>query len=104
MTDGERQPTMAPTPMRVGTGQAGMRAAGAGATFRLPPEVLILPGVDEPLLAAPASLALAWKLLWLATDMYPQGKDLYGAFLLGEHTAVDQALVRQLMPRELEGM
>ncbi|RLK09765.1 nucleotidyltransferase AbiEii toxin of type IV toxin-antitoxin system [Micromonospora sp. M71_S20] len=72
-----------------------------GERLPLPPEVLILPDVDEPLLAAPASLALAWKLLWLATDMYPQGKDLYDAVLLAEHTTVDQALVRQLMRPEL---
>ncbi|MEV0430555.1 nucleotidyl transferase AbiEii/AbiGii toxin family protein [Micromonospora sp. NPDC050495] len=72
-----------------------------GEKLPLPPEVLILPDVDEPVLAAPASLALAWKLLWLATDMYPQGKDLYDAVLLAEHTTVDQALVRQLMRPEL---
>ncbi|MFD2767110.1 nucleotidyl transferase AbiEii/AbiGii toxin family protein [Micromonospora eburnea] len=72
-----------------------------GERLPLPPEVLKLPDVDEPILAAPASLALAWKLLWLATDMYPQGKDLYDAVLLAEHTTVDQALVRQLMRPEL---
>ncbi|GIJ30201.1 hypothetical protein Vqi01_53630 [Micromonospora qiuiae] len=72
-----------------------------GEQLPLPPEVLTLPGVDEPILAAPASLALAWKLLWLATDMYPQGKDLYDAVLLAEHTTVDHALVRQLMRPEL---
>ncbi|MER7441587.1 nucleotidyl transferase AbiEii/AbiGii toxin family protein [Micromonospora avicenniae] len=72
-----------------------------GEKLPLPPEVLILPDVDEPLLAAPAPLALAWKLLWLATDMYPQGKDLYDSVLLAEHTTVDQALVRQLMRPEL---
>ena len=72
-----------------------------GEQLPLPPEVLILPGVDEPILAAPASLALAWKLLWLATDMYPQGKDLYDAVLLAEHTTVDRSLVRQLMRPEL---
>ncbi|MGW3607331.1 nucleotidyl transferase AbiEii/AbiGii toxin family protein [Micromonospora sp. NPDC005161] len=72
-----------------------------GERLPLPPEVLILPDVDESLLAAPASLALAWKPLRLATDMYPQGKDLYDAVLLAEHTAVDQALVRQLMRPEL---
>ncbi|WP_243706020.1 hypothetical protein [Micromonospora sp. KC721] len=31
----------------------------------------------------------------------PQGKDLYDAVLLAEHTTVDQALVRQLMRPEL---
>ncbi|PYC74957.1 hypothetical protein C7C45_03455 [Micromonospora arborensis] len=53
--------------------------------------VLILPDVDKPVLAAPAPLALAWKLLWLATDRYPQGKDLYDAALLAEHTTVTKA-------------
>ncbi|PMR60013.1 hypothetical protein C1A38_16465 [Verrucosispora sp. ts21] len=72
-----------------------------GEHLPLSAEVLILPGVDEPLLAAPAPLALAWKLLWLATDRYPQGKDLYDAVLLAEHTSVDQALVRELMRPEL---
>ncbi|MEU4780227.1 nucleotidyl transferase AbiEii/AbiGii toxin family protein [Micromonospora sp. NPDC023633] len=72
-----------------------------GEELPVPPELLVLPDVNEPLLAAPASLALAWKLLWLATDMYPQGKDLYDAVLLAEHTTVDQALVRQLMRPEL---
>ncbi|MGA4732007.1 nucleotidyl transferase AbiEii/AbiGii toxin family protein [Micromonospora taraxaci] len=72
-----------------------------GEQLPLPPEMLILPDVDKPLLAAPASLSLAWKLLWLATDMYPQGKDLYDAVLLAEHTTVDQSLVRQLMRPEL---
>ncbi|HEX6499845.1 MAG TPA: nucleotidyl transferase AbiEii/AbiGii toxin family protein [Micromonosporaceae bacterium] len=57
-----------------------------GERVPLPPEVLRLPGIDQPLLAAPAALALAWKLLWLATDTYPQGKDLYDAVLLAEHT------------------
>ncbi|MDB5311512.1 MAG: hypothetical protein JWO38_5714 [Gemmataceae bacterium] len=28
--------------------------------------------------------SLAWKLLWLMTDMHPQGKDLYDAVLLAE--------------------
>lgn len=65
------------------------------------PVVLVLPGVDEPVLAAPADLALAWKLQWLATDMYPQGKDLYDAVQLAEHTTVDLDLVRGLVREEL---
>ncbi|WP_433113494.1 nucleotidyl transferase AbiEii/AbiGii toxin family protein [Micromonospora sp. CA-246542] len=72
-----------------------------GEELPLPPEALTLPDLDQPVLAAPASLALAWKLLWLATDRYPQGKDLYDAVLLAEHTTVDRALVRQLMHPEL---
>ncbi|MGI5145385.1 nucleotidyl transferase AbiEii/AbiGii toxin family protein [Plantactinospora sp. CA-294935] len=72
-----------------------------GEQLPLAPEVLVLPGVDEPLLAASAPLSLGWKLLWLATDMYPQGKDLYDAVLLAEHTTVDRDLVRALMRDEL---
>ncbi|MGC4868124.1 nucleotidyl transferase AbiEii/AbiGii toxin family protein [Micromonospora sp. DT53] len=45
-----------------------------GERLPVPPEALTLPDVDKPLLAAPAPLALAWKLLWLATDRYPQGR------------------------------
>ncbi|MGR7003196.1 nucleotidyl transferase AbiEii/AbiGii toxin family protein [Yinghuangia aomiensis] len=36
------------------------------------------------ILAATAAQSLAWKLLWLVTDTYPQGKDLYDAVLLAE--------------------
>jgi hypothetical protein len=63
------------------------------------PEPLTVLGV--PVVAASAGLSLAWKLQWLATDMYPQGKDLYDAVLLAEHTTVDLALVRDLIRPEL---
>lgn len=72
-----------------------------GETLPLPPEPLVLPDAGLPVLAASAPLSLAWKLLWLATDSYPQGKDLYDAVLLAERTTVDRALVRQLMRPEL---
>jgi hypothetical protein len=72
-----------------------------GEHLPMEPEVVILPGVSEPLLAAPAGLSLAWKLLWLATDGYPQGKDLYDAVLLAEHAEVDLGLVRRLLEPEL---
>jgi len=72
-----------------------------GEHLPLPPRPLTLPGVAVPVLAAPAPLALAWKLMWLATDAYPQGKDLYDAALLAEHTHVDQALVQDLLRPEL---
>ncbi|ROO59045.1 nucleotidyltransferase AbiEii toxin of type IV toxin-antitoxin system [Micromonospora sp. Llam0] len=72
-----------------------------GEQLPCPPEAVALPGVGKPILAASASLSLAWKLLWLATDMWPQGKDLYDAVLLAEHTTVDQHLVRRLMRPEL---
>ncbi|QSY52684.1 nucleotidyl transferase AbiEii/AbiGii toxin family protein [Streptomyces griseocarneus] len=46
-------------------------------------------GAGEPLtlLAATPGLSLAWKVLWLLSDMYPQGKDLYDALLLAEDTS-----------------
>ncbi|GAA2532973.1 nucleotidyl transferase AbiEii/AbiGii toxin family protein [Winogradskya humida] len=66
---------------------------------RLPvdPLPVTLPGVGVPVQAATAGLSLAWKLQWLGTDMWPQGKDLYDAVLLAEHTPVDLNLVRELL-------
>ena len=72
-----------------------------GEHLPLAPQPLTLPGVAVPVLAAPASLALPWKLMWLATDCYPQGKDLYDAALLAEHCRVEQTLVRDLLRPEL---
>lgn len=51
--------------------------------------------------AASPALSLAWKLFWLETDAYPQGKDLYDAILLAEETTVDWSLVTRLLAREL---
>ncbi|MFI0712477.1 nucleotidyl transferase AbiEii/AbiGii toxin family protein [Streptomyces inhibens] len=63
-----------------------------------PPELTALrPLGDGPgcrVLAASPALSLAWKLLWLVTDFYPQGKDLYDAVLLAEHTPLPYELVR----------
>ncbi|MEU3641866.1 nucleotidyl transferase AbiEii/AbiGii toxin family protein [Lentzea sp. NPDC034063] len=53
------------------------------------------------LLAADEELSLAWKLQWLATDSYPQAKDLYDAALLAEVTTVNLTLVRELLRPEL---
>lgn len=72
-----------------------------GEHLPLPAQSLRLPGLDAPVMAASAPLCLAWKLQWLATDLYPQGKDLYDAVLLAEHTTVDQALVRELIRPDL---
>ncbi|MER7282774.1 nucleotidyl transferase AbiEii/AbiGii toxin family protein [Dactylosporangium sp. NPDC000244] len=72
-----------------------------GEPLPLPPEPMSLPGIDRPVLAAPLGLALAWKLLWLATDAYPQGKDLYDAVLLAELAAPDLPFVRDLLRPEL---
>jgi hypothetical protein len=41
-------------------------------------------GVNRTVWAAGKELSLAWKILWLETDCYPQGKDLYDAALLAE--------------------
>lgn len=38
--------------------------------------------------------SLAWKLLWLETDTYGQGKDLFDAVLLAEHCVLDAQLLR----------
>ncbi|WP_405983387.1 nucleotidyl transferase AbiEii/AbiGii toxin family protein [Streptomyces sp. NBC_00872] len=46
------------------------------------------------LLAASPGLSLAWKLLWLVSDVHPQGKDLYDAVLLAEHAPPEYTLVR----------
>ncbi|MFE4175800.1 nucleotidyl transferase AbiEii/AbiGii toxin family protein [Streptomyces sp. NPDC056909] len=46
------------------------------------------------LLAASPGLSLAWKLLWLVSDAYPQGKDLYDAVLLAELAPPEYTLVR----------
>jgi len=44
-------------------------------------------------------LALAWKLLWLETDCYPQGKDLYDAVLLAEQTSLPFSLLEQVVEK-----
>lgn len=41
-------------------------------------------GGEPRLWAAMPALSLAWKLLWLASDAHPQGKDLYDAVLHAE--------------------
>ncbi|WP_330330268.1 nucleotidyl transferase AbiEii/AbiGii toxin family protein [Streptomyces sp. NBC_00536] len=68
-----------------------------------------LPVVPEPvrvagvrLLGATKELSLAWKLMWLACDMYPQGKDLYDAALLAEHCALPYALLEDVFRRSGE--
>ncbi|WP_439679908.1 nucleotidyl transferase AbiEii/AbiGii toxin family protein [Embleya sp. MST-111070] len=45
------------------------------------------------LLAATREQSLAWKLLWLIADAYPQGKDLYDAVLLAESTPLRAELL-----------
>ncbi|MER7247580.1 nucleotidyl transferase AbiEii/AbiGii toxin family protein [Kribbella sp. NPDC000426] len=69
---------------------------------RLPMEPERLPIGDAWLLTAGPELSLAWKILWLVTDGYPQGKDLYDAVLLAERTDVSRALIRQVLGPELK--
>ena len=45
------------------------------------------------------SQSLAWKLLWLATDSYPQGKDLYDAVLLAEQVPLPMSLLVEVLRR-----
>ncbi|SDY25769.1 Nucleotidyl transferase AbiEii toxin, Type IV TA system [Lysobacter sp. yr284] len=51
----------------------------------VPVEIPLTEGEPVSLLGVTAELSLAWKLVWLQTDMWPQGKDLYDAVLLAEH-------------------
>lgn len=67
--------------------------------FWMPPAVLDLPtsvGAPVSLLAATPEQSLAWKILWLMTDMYPQGKDLYDAVLLAERFCLSEDLVERM--------
>ncbi|NUT46686.1 MAG: nucleotidyl transferase AbiEii/AbiGii toxin family protein, partial [Saccharothrix sp.] len=66
------------------------------------PVTVEVPPLGTPARAASPRLSLAWKLLWLMTDTYPQGKDLYDAVLLAEHTTVPLELVRELLRPELD--
>ncbi|MEU5884456.1 nucleotidyl transferase AbiEii/AbiGii toxin family protein [Spirillospora sp. NPDC047279] len=50
--------------------------------------------VDDVLLnAATPELSLAWKLMWLLDDTYPQAKDLFDALLLAEHSSLSYRLL-----------
>ena len=53
-------------------------------------------GSPVALRAATPALSLAWKLLWLVTDSYPQGKDLYDAVLLAESTELSYATLQEV--------
>jgi hypothetical protein len=56
-----------------------------------PVRTQLSPEID--FLAATPALSLAWKLLWLYTDIEPQGKDLYDAVLLAEHATLERSLL-----------
>ncbi len=54
-------------------------------------------GSPIPVWAADKALSLAWKLLWLETDLYPQGKDLYDATLLAEQAPLSLDLLYRVL-------
>jgi hypothetical protein len=61
-----------------------------GEPLPVPPVVTEIPLVDGSTTAvktASRELSLAWKILWLVTDINAQGKDLYDAVLLAEQLA-----------------
>ncbi|GGY70501.1 nucleotidyl transferase AbiEii/AbiGii toxin family protein [Streptomyces omiyaensis] len=60
-----------------------------------PPRPVEVAGVR--LRAADRELSLAWKLLWLGCDMYPQAKDLYDAVLLAESCTLPRALLETVL-------
>lgn len=59
----------------------------------------ILTSWNENILIWSASkeLSLAWKIRWLETDGYPQGKDLYDATLLAEKTQLPFDLLKTVL-------
>lgn len=56
---------------------------------------VVFPGFSDGLTiqAASPEQSLAWKILWLSSDMYPMGKDLYDAVLLAENFPVSRELL-----------
>jgi hypothetical protein len=54
-------------------------------------------GESISLWAASKELSLAWKIRWLESDRYPQGKDLYDATLLAEQTNLPFELLRTVV-------
>lgn len=57
-------------------------------------DVAITPERHAELQVAPKDLSLAWKLLWLHSDIHPRGKDLYDAMLLAEATPLPLPLLQ----------
>jgi hypothetical protein len=61
-----------------------------------PLEISLGGGTPATLRAATPGLSLAWKLLWLVTDSYPQGKDLFDAVLLAESAQLSHATLQEV--------
>ncbi|MET9728365.1 nucleotidyl transferase AbiEii/AbiGii toxin family protein [Streptomyces zaomyceticus] len=60
-----------------------------------PPRPAEVAGVR--LQAADRESSLAWKLMWLSCDTYPQAKDLYDAVLLAESCTLPRALLETVL-------
>ncbi|GAA4983684.1 hypothetical protein HD597_000225 [Nonomuraea thailandensis] len=71
----------------------------------VPPVTALIPraGGGEPtaVQAATPELSLAWKSLWLASDLWAQGKDLYDAVLLAERVTLPGDLLRWVLREAL---
>lgn len=63
----------------------------------IPTSLSLIEGDQALVWSATPALSLAWKLLWLETDLYPQGKDLYDAVLLAERTTLPFDLLYQVL-------
>jgi hypothetical protein len=71
-----------------------------GEEMASPPVETAIPtadGAPVTLRTASREQSLAWKLLWLQSDMHPQGKDLYDAALLAEQTWLPLSLLKRTM-------
>ncbi|MCG3040710.1 nucleotidyl transferase AbiEii/AbiGii toxin family protein [Streptomyces sp. S1A] len=64
---------------------------------RLPTPALPTEVAGVRIAAASRELSLAWKLMWLGCDMYPQGKDLYDAVLLAESCTMPLELLETVL-------
>jgi Nucleotidyl transferase AbiEii toxin, Type IV TA system len=72
-----------------------------GEELPLPPVQTEIPRADGArgtvVFSAGRELSLAWKILWLLSDSYPQGKDLYDAVLLAENTQISRQLLERVL-------
>lgn len=53
-------------------------------------------GPTSTLLTVTPGLSLAWKIMWLITDIHKQGKDLYDAVLLAERHPLSRELLHEV--------
>ncbi|GAB4585159.1 nucleotidyl transferase AbiEii/AbiGii toxin family protein [Nocardia sp. IFM 10818] len=72
-----------------------------------PPTLTEIPHMARPhtsavLNAATPEMSLAWKLLWLWSDEYPRGKDLYDAVLLAEHCHLPSEILDRTMNQDAD--